>query len=82
MHAERCVDGAAELAADCAKEQRPELLSPADPNPAQTTRSAAPRFPATARRNPSQADVTHQNDRSDPRDGKTGNTVHDNDREI
>lgn len=30
------------------KERRPELLTPADPNPPQPTRSAFPQCPATA----------------------------------
>lgn len=41
-----CVDGATELAADCAKEMRPELLTPVDPNPPQPTRSALSKCPS------------------------------------
>lgn len=32
----------------CGKERRPELLTPADPNPPQPTRSAFPQCPAAA----------------------------------
>lgn len=33
----------------CGKERRPELLTPADPNPPQPTRSAFPQCPVAAR---------------------------------
>lgn len=33
---------------DCKKERRPELLTPADLNPSQPTRSALPQCPARA----------------------------------
>lgn len=76
-------DGAAGLAADCARQRRPELLTPVDPNPAPSSRSATLRVPDTGThrrlrpRAKMAAQISEQRQRRSPRRRGTAEIIDD-----